>query len=609
MLPEPSGRSRPGTWSRSQRTVLLLILALAAVLRVSAMHGRPLFGDEVRIAVALEQSYEHLRTTFGGAITQPAFLLAAKFSRETLGEWLGLEAALRLPALIPGVAGILVIARLGRRVCGPRVGLWAAFALAVAPFHVFYSQMATAYALVATATMLSTDALLSLTRSLRAGPGRAARTALAASGYVLWTMLALYAHLGAMGIVIGQLASLPFMLRTPGGGSEAVRNRGRLLRNVLIAGSVVGLGSALGLLLYLPVRESLTEFRSEFTQGGFDLEFVPLWLTALAGGRGLSVYALLVLVVLGSAAAWRCARLGEFLGVTLMLPLGVLAFYWLNDSSHKPWAHARFFFAALPGMLIAAAAAVSVQGGTAANAKRAGVVTRAAVILAGSLLLCSLVAQSARIAWGPKDLHGRDLVEHVEAHLGSGALVIYFSVRQGSLQFYAGSDASAGFELLRFQTLQGKLASTKFSRPLLFAADLAAFEGAEWDAGWEVRRLGTTTLLWRERGGSEKKPRGLRDVLTVTDRMLDYLEQPTLGHDRDWVYWRLSEGHQHLFDREASLAEYRAFRDALRRELPRTPGRPIVPVPLEPDYWDMLGPHADFLPGGCPFEPCARSGT
>jgi hypothetical protein len=593
---EPSAR---GTTTKGSRAnlVLALIVLLGLVLRLAAMHGRSLMDDEVRIAQATEHSYHHLLTSFGGAITQPALLLSSKFCQETLGGLIGLETAMRLPALVFGLLGIVVIWRLAQRVAGPTVGLWAALLMAVNPFHVFYSQMGTVYAMACTLCLLSTDALLSLVRSARGDHGGPARPLLrTALTYVAWTALAIYSHLGSLAIVLGQIASLPVLMYS------ARAERGLRLAGLVKVGAVIGVAGTLGIALYSPAFGAMMTFRDKWTQGGFTLDFLPLLLTAVSGGRGASIYAFLTVAVVGVLSTARSEHRREYLSVVLLVPMGVVAFYWVNDSSHNAWAHVRFFFVALPSALIAVASGLAIL--SSAQGLRSGrFVSAGAACLLLVVIGWSQAWKVAQVAAGPKDARTRELLQYVDEHLPPDTLIVSMPMRYSALRYYHDIHADGSSELVRHEQLIDELPGSKterlrLDRPLAIAVDLVPFEGQAWEADWVVRRYGSTTLLHRPQPQTTKTRRSLRELLDVVGRVLDHLEAPDGSRNLDWVYWRIDEGHQHLFKRGALLATYRAFHEALRGHLPSAPKRPEARQAPDPDFWAMLAPHVDFWPAG-----------
>lgn len=72
------------------------------------------------------------------------------------------EAWLRLPSALAGIASVLLIARLGRRLGGPRAALAAALFLALSPFAIRYSREARSYALLFLLCLAALDAVLDL---------------------------------------------------------------------------------------------------------------------------------------------------------------------------------------------------------------------------------------------------------------------------------------------------------------------------------------------------------------------------------------------------------------------------------------------------------------
>ncbi len=76
-----------------------------------------------------------------------------------LRVWLGIagwsEASLRFPSAVFGTLFVLVIIWVGREFFNRQVGLWSGFCAAINPIHIYYSQEARAYALLALALALT----------------------------------------------------------------------------------------------------------------------------------------------------------------------------------------------------------------------------------------------------------------------------------------------------------------------------------------------------------------------------------------------------------------------------------------------------------------------
>jgi uncharacterized membrane protein len=400
-----------------ERALWLIVLALGALLRVSAMWKRVLLGDEVNIANATAFDYGHLVTHYGGMFTQPAYAVLARLCREALGGVLGVESALRLPALIFGLLGILALGRLVRRLAGPSVALWAGLAVAVHPYHVFYSQMAVTYAMAFALCVWSTHAFLVLAE----GP-----TWRRAGVHALATMLAIYSHAGCLGIVASQALMLPFV-------SESARSRWRA--GVPLALSLAA-GAGAGLALYVPVIPDMLAFREQWTGEEFELSAGHLILvgTAFAGGSGLVIYAYWGAALCGLGRALSSPALRRAVPVILLWPVGVIAFYWFNRADHQRWAYARFLFVALPALMIPAALTAEALWRTLHSGGGAWKRVAAGALLA--LLGLVHVWRSAEIAWGPKDTDWPAAIAHMEENLPPGTLIVHTKIRTSSFDYY-----------------------------------------------------------------------------------------------------------------------------------------------------------------------------
>jgi len=121
--------------------------------------------------------------------------------------WIGLgdgEAWVRLLSVLLGVATIPVFYVLGKRLCGSRTGLIASLLLAINGMHIWASQEARAYSLVAFLSTLSSLFFVScVTRPMRANW----------LGYVATTALAIYGHMFAALVPISHWGSLMFLRR------------------------------------------------------------------------------------------------------------------------------------------------------------------------------------------------------------------------------------------------------------------------------------------------------------------------------------------------------------------------------------------------------------
>jgi 4-amino-4-deoxy-L-arabinose transferase-like glycosyltransferase len=152
-----SDHSRAQTWTYG---ALLAITLLGAWLRIESLHAAPLWLDEramnevVRdspsawslLSIGQTHNYEH----------PPLYYLLAYATIHAFSHPL----AIRWPAALAGVLGIVATWALGRRVFGAPTALVAALLVAVASYHIAYSQDARFYSLICLTSSLAWLALL-----------------------------------------------------------------------------------------------------------------------------------------------------------------------------------------------------------------------------------------------------------------------------------------------------------------------------------------------------------------------------------------------------------------------------------------------------------------
>ncbi|MFQ6058622.1 MAG: glycosyltransferase family 39 protein [Anaerolineae bacterium] len=191
-MPEALGIDRMRGWHRYKMGLLALVL-LAFALRVYRLDNQSLWSDEF---ISLFRSRQPLPQLLANMPVEhaPLYFVLLHF-------WLGLagegDFALRFPSLAFGLLTVPLTYSLAAALFDRRVGLLAAFLMAVNPFQVWYGQEARMYTLT---VALGLGSLLFLVRGLRGG-GAADWL-----GYVLATTLALYTHYYAALIVLVGLA-------------------------------------------------------------------------------------------------------------------------------------------------------------------------------------------------------------------------------------------------------------------------------------------------------------------------------------------------------------------------------------------------------------------
>ena len=195
------GADPGGAEDRRYRLILSGILFTAVALRMPALNS-DLWLDEILTLV------HYVRLDLGAILSDFSddnqhvlYSVLANFSVRLFGES---PAALRLPALLFGVAGIWASAHLVRYVFGKREALFTAALLTLSYHHVWFSQNARGYTILLFGTMVSTELLL---RGLATGRWR---FWLAYAGVVALTA---WAHLGAIFVALAHglvLVSLGF---------------------------------------------------------------------------------------------------------------------------------------------------------------------------------------------------------------------------------------------------------------------------------------------------------------------------------------------------------------------------------------------------------------
>ncbi len=123
-----------------------LILGLALFLRVNDLARQSLWADEGNSVVLAGRSFGEIAQAAALDIHPPLYYWLLSLWTRLFGTS---EVAVRSLSVVLGVATVWLVYLLGRRLFGQVAGLVAAFLLAISPLHVFYSQEARMYALLA----------------------------------------------------------------------------------------------------------------------------------------------------------------------------------------------------------------------------------------------------------------------------------------------------------------------------------------------------------------------------------------------------------------------------------------------------------------------------
>lgn len=217
--------SQPDAGNWLHLGLLAALIALGAYLRLTLLKRQSLWFDEADIVVRAQRPWSEVLSTFTvQGENGPLYnvLLAAWVRVAGISE-----IAVRFPSAVAGILALPAVYLLGRRLAGPQAGLIATGLLAISPYHIWYSQEAKMYSIVALFAIVST---LLLVEALDSGDRKFW------VGYVVMTTAMFYTHVASV-LVFG--AQALFVIAT-------LRSWRWQLRNVVIAGAALTLP-------YLPI--------------------------------------------------------------------------------------------------------------------------------------------------------------------------------------------------------------------------------------------------------------------------------------------------------------------------------------------------------------------
>ena len=350
---------------------LTAITIIAAGFRFAGLGSKSLWLDEAYSQWLARSSFSSVWHDLSSPqVNDSVFALYMSLYYTFLHFWVRLadsEIWLRLPSALCGLATVPLLYALGSRLFTKRVGLAAAFLLAVQPVHVAYSQEARSYSLC---VFLSVAAFYFFIRALHEGARKWWLL------YVMTSVLAIYSHLFAVFLLPAQWLSLFFL----------DRKKEHLKSAILSATSILVL---IAPIFTLAIVKDFGKFPWADEPGIRDLFHAVQILT----GAGLkSPIYVFVLATAGvsfyrtwrnageSALRWRHALLWGW----LLLPVAsvVLASLW------KPPLFPRYLIISLPASTLLAAVGLSRFG---SNAK-----FTAATVVLGALFVPAIFTYYAK---------------------------------------------------------------------------------------------------------------------------------------------------------------------------------------------------------------------
>ncbi len=192
--------------------LLLFIFLLGIFLRIYRLGAESIWFDEaVSVAASKLGFLEQVRWNLTASDNNPPLYYA--FLRVWVLIFGDSEFAVRLPSAIFGSFSILVIYTVGNLLFNKKTGILAALILAFSVFHIRFSQEARAYSMASLLTLLSYYFFLKiLTR----------RNRIDSAGYVISSVLLMYAHYYGLFIVMSQsiYMLLHFLIRRQSGPTD-----------------------------------------------------------------------------------------------------------------------------------------------------------------------------------------------------------------------------------------------------------------------------------------------------------------------------------------------------------------------------------------------------
>jgi 4-amino-4-deoxy-L-arabinose transferase-like glycosyltransferase len=195
-----------GRWRGRSALWLGAFTLLAFLLRVWRLDFQPLWWDEGWTVYFATSGIAEMIARTAIDIHPPFYYLLLHFWALLAGPS---PAAVRLFSAVVGTLSVPLLFLVGRRLLGVKTGLLAALILAVAPFHVYYSQEARMYALVTLLVLASTYCCLSI---LQRGEGSHGGWRIWVL-YVVFTSLAMYTQYYAAFVPLAQTLFVLLLFR------------------------------------------------------------------------------------------------------------------------------------------------------------------------------------------------------------------------------------------------------------------------------------------------------------------------------------------------------------------------------------------------------------
>ena len=187
----------------NRRIALLLITLLGLVLRLVQLNFQPLWWDE-------GYSVFFATRDFGTMLARTAIDIHPPLYYALMQAWIiafgKSDVALRMMSVVIGISAIPLVYLVARELFNARVGIVAAFLIAIAPIQIYYSQELRMYGLVTTLALAS----VALQLKMLTADGRQ-RTMPVRVAFIILTALALYTQYFAAFFIAAQIAVILYL--------------------------------------------------------------------------------------------------------------------------------------------------------------------------------------------------------------------------------------------------------------------------------------------------------------------------------------------------------------------------------------------------------------
>ncbi len=484
----PAQATLTAPWDGVERVALAAVLIVALALRLVHLDGG-LWIDEISTLLTyVRRPMLETFVVYDSQNQHPLYTLMAQGSIALFGDT---PSALRLPAVLLGVASVAAFYRLARRVVSREEALLGAALLTCSMHHVWFSQNARGYTGLLALSLVATEALLRLVR--REGSVRQL-----AWVYALSMGLATWVHLTGALIAVGHAVILLLLLVAPrlvGAPSTPGTERGDPTRDVVVPGlAAIGLAALVSILLYSPVLPQLPDAilnappTVPVAEGAAPASIVwknPLWFVTelmarlAAGVPGGMVAVVLALVVL-AAGVLSLLKAQRLLLALMIMPM-VSTIGVMMATKHNLWPR-FFFFAAGFAVLLAMRGGFALVGWGASAVRREAMPLARRVAIAGASAVVVASAFTVPRAWGPKQ-DFTAAADFLRQRSVPGDAVVTLGVTNEPIRHYLGVAADSLERVEELQQVEAAHARTwvVVTFPVLFEARQA--DVAEWLRG------------------------------------------------------------------------------------------------------------------------------